>query len=102
MQCLRSESLDQFFNGIQSQPVKLAVVGCGCSVATEPVAEISHRWNISQVIDLNVYIMWFLMHYVLYAKIIGLYCHNKVEWYNDILLYYYALPKNSKYPLPDL
>lgn len=49
IQCLRSESLDQFFNGIQSQPVKLAVVGCGCSVATEPVAEISHRWNISQV-----------------------------------------------------
>ena len=49
VQCLRSESLDQFFNGIQSHPVKLAVVGCGCSVATEPVAEISHRWNISQV-----------------------------------------------------
>ncbi len=51
LQCLRSESLDQFFNGIQSRPVKLALVGCGCSVATEPVAEISHRWNISQVIN---------------------------------------------------
>ena len=42
-------SLDEFFKGIQSEPVKLAVVGCGCSVATEPVAEISHHWNISQV-----------------------------------------------------
>ena len=28
---------------------KIAVVGCGCSPATEPVAEISHHWNISQV-----------------------------------------------------
>lgn len=54
MQCLRRRSLDQFFNGIQSEPVKLAVVGCGCSVATEPVAEISHRWNITQVIKLTL------------------------------------------------
>jgi hypothetical protein len=30
-------------------PVEIAVVGCGCTVATEPVAEISHRWNIPQV-----------------------------------------------------
>ena len=49
VQCHRGRSLDAFFEGIQSDPVKLAVVGCGCSVATEPVAEISHRWNISQV-----------------------------------------------------
>ena len=49
-QCHRSSSLDAFFNDVlQSPPVKLAVIGCGCSVATEPVAEISHRWNISQV-----------------------------------------------------
>ena len=50
----RGRSLDTFFEGIQSDPVKLAVVGCGCSVATEPVAEISHRWNISQVSDISV------------------------------------------------
>ena len=49
-QCNRGRSLDAFFDGIQSDPVKLAVVGCGCSPATEPVAEISHQWNISQVI----------------------------------------------------
>ena len=50
MQCNRGRSLDAFFDGIQSEPVKLAVVGCGCSPATEPVAEISYRWNISQVL----------------------------------------------------
>ena len=38
-----------FFQGILSDPVKLAVVGCGCSVATTPVAEISYQWNITQV-----------------------------------------------------
>ena len=48
-QCHHVRSLDEFFKGIQSGPVKLAVVGCGCSVATEPVAEISHQWNISHV-----------------------------------------------------
>ena len=53
VQCHRGKSLDTFFEGIRSDPVKLAVVGCGCSVATEPVAEISHRWNISQVHDIH-------------------------------------------------
>ena len=39
-----------FFEDIQSSSApKIAVVGCGCSTATEPVAEISHHWNISQV-----------------------------------------------------
>ena len=49
LQCHPKSALDEFFRGIWSEPVKLAVVGCGCSVATEPVAEISHKWNISQV-----------------------------------------------------
>ena len=54
LQCHQGRALDAFFNGILSEPVKLAVVGCGCSVATEPVAEISHRWNISQVMNTRV------------------------------------------------
>ena len=53
IQCHRGVSLDTFFNGILSEPVKLAVVGCGCSVATVPVAEISYQWNISQVESLG-------------------------------------------------
>eukprot|EP00731_Ephydatia_muelleri_P020698 Em0013g425a len=48
-QCQNDIALDAFFQGIQSDPVKLAVIGCGCSVATEPVAAISHHWNISQI-----------------------------------------------------
>lgn len=53
MQCSRTKSLDIFFDEFLLQPdlVKIAIIGCGCSVATEPVAEISHKWNISQVVS---------------------------------------------------
>ncbi len=49
IQCSRGTSLDAFFRDFQSEPTNIALVGCGCSVATEAVAEISHHWNISQV-----------------------------------------------------
>ena len=52
MQCSRTESLNVFFNEVQVSYVpKIAIIGCGCSTATEPVAEISHYWNISQVVN---------------------------------------------------
>ena len=70
MQCHRGRSLDAFFDGIFAEtPKKLALIGCGCSVATEPVAEISHQWNISHVrstilycnaVDVLVYIQRFI------------------------------------------
>jgi hypothetical protein len=49
LQCNRIQSLDVFFQEVLSDPVKVALLGCGCSVATGPVAEISHQWNISHV-----------------------------------------------------
>ena len=49
-QCTRTNSLEAFFEDfVSSSTPKIALVGCGCSPATEPVAEISHYWNISQV-----------------------------------------------------
>ena len=48
-QCHRGRSLDAFFDAIESEVQFISIVGCGCSPATEPVAEISHQWNISQV-----------------------------------------------------
>ena len=41
--------MDAFFDALHSDTTYIAIVGCGCAPATEPVAEISHRWNISQV-----------------------------------------------------
>ena len=34
--------------------VKLMVIGPGCSVAAEPIAEASHYWNIIQVENCNL------------------------------------------------
>lgn len=48
-QCNRSSSLKAFHDDVFSGPDRIALLGCGCSVATEPVAETSHYWNISQV-----------------------------------------------------
>ena len=56
-QCREIAALDEFFDGIQTDPVEIAVVGCGCSVATEPVAEISHRWSIPHVRQLLLYFL---------------------------------------------
>ena len=49
IQCDGPTSLESFFDGINSEPVKIGVIGCGCSVATEPVAAIVHHWNIPLV-----------------------------------------------------
>ena len=42
-------ALDAFYNQITSAPVKIALIGSGCSPATEPTAENSHYYNITQV-----------------------------------------------------
>ena len=49
LQCHRGRSLDAFFDALKSEVQFISIVGCGCSPATELVAEISHKWNISQV-----------------------------------------------------
>ena len=51
LQCDHTVALKSFFDMILNEPTKLAIVGGGCSVATEPVAEISHYYNITQVGD---------------------------------------------------
>ena len=54
-QCNRTTSIEALFKQVSrgpndsDTPVKLAVLGAGCSVATEPTAEISHFFNLPQV-----------------------------------------------------
>ena len=48
-QCNRTRGLDTFFHQIFSEPAKIAVIGSGCSVNTEPTAEISYFYNLNQV-----------------------------------------------------
>ena len=49
LQCQRTVALDAFFAEIVQEPVNLAMIGAGCSVATEPIAEVSQYYNIVHV-----------------------------------------------------
>jgi len=52
LQCDRTQSFDTFFQEFQSEGTpNIALLGCGCSTASEPVAEVIQHWNISQVMD---------------------------------------------------
>ena len=49
VQCNHTVALKGFVQQIVPGPTKLAVLGAGCSVATEAVADISQLYNITQV-----------------------------------------------------
>lgn len=55
MQCNHQLALDQFINQVSEPPVKIAAIGGGCSLATEPTAGISHYWQIPQVQVYDIY-----------------------------------------------
>lgn len=42
-------SLDALHSQLLHEPKKVAIIGSGCSVATEAAAEVSHYYNITQV-----------------------------------------------------
>ena len=65
MQCNRGLSLNAFLSDflLEPDPVKIALIGCGCSVATESVAEISHLWNVSQVL-MTIVLLYFSGYYL--------------------------------------
>ena len=49
MQCVRYQSHRTLFSQLRENRTKIAAIGSGCTLATEPAAEISHFWNIPQV-----------------------------------------------------
>ena len=56
MQCDETRSLSLFFATVaEANPAVLGVLGAGCSVASEAVAQIIHHWNISQVRKITCY-----------------------------------------------
>ena len=48
-QCVRYQSHRTLFSQLRENRTKIAAVGSGCTLATEPAAEVSHFWNIPQV-----------------------------------------------------
>ena len=49
MQCNRTIAFSAFFDQVLRGPTKVALIGSGCSVATEPTAEVSQFYNLTQV-----------------------------------------------------
>ena len=41
--------MNVLYSQLLHEPQKLAIIGGGCSIATEPTAEVSHYYNITQV-----------------------------------------------------
>ena len=49
MQCDRQRALSTYFHQMKTPPIKVGWIGSGCSPATEPTAELSYFYNITQV-----------------------------------------------------
>ena len=49
LQCNRTIAFNALFNQMLLGPTKVALIGSGCSVATEPTAEVSQYYNLTQV-----------------------------------------------------
>ena len=49
-QCVRYQSHRTLFSQLRENRTKITAIGSGCTLATEPAAEISHFWNIPQVL----------------------------------------------------
>ena len=82
------------FNHLVSSPANpiIMLIGAGCSVATEPVAEISHHWNLVQVSNYIVFVvngltfgLSVLLEYLHEMSIHHGYCNNICQAYNIIL-----------------
>lgn len=57
MQCERRSTLETYFDILgANEPPLLALIGCGCSLATEPVAEIANFHDIVHV-RVHVYVV---------------------------------------------
>lgn len=50
IQCNRTTAIDSFFREMIPSPIKVGWVGSGCAVATEPTAELTQFYNITQVL----------------------------------------------------
>ena len=60
-QCNRTVSLAALHTQIINAPTKIAVIGSGCSIATEASAEISHFYNLTQVASYTLYLLYVLI-----------------------------------------
>ena len=78
-QCVRYQSHRTLFSQLRENRTKIAAIGSGCTLATEPSAEISHFWNIPQVqqsFSMRCYLVYVIttMFGTLSCHLKGCYC----------------------------
>ena len=49
LQCERTTALQAVHTELHQPPTKIGIIGSGCSVATEPTAEVSRHYNLTHV-----------------------------------------------------
>ena len=49
MQCDRTIALQALHTELLQPPTKIGIIGSGCSVVTEPTAEVSRYYNLTHV-----------------------------------------------------
>ena len=49
IQCERTTALQELHTELLQPPTKIGIIGSGCSVSTEPTAEVSRYYNLTQV-----------------------------------------------------
>ena len=60
-------ALDALYTELLQPPTKLGIIGSGCSLATEPTAQISHYYNITHV-NSRVYIALGLILWIIIVR----------------------------------
>ena len=49
LQCDAGLAAYHLFQALNTPPTKVMLLGCGCSIATEATAQVSYRFNLTQV-----------------------------------------------------
>ena len=55
-------ALDALHTQLLQPPTKIGIIGSGCSLATEPTAQVSHYYNITHVSDYDIHIMMMIQY----------------------------------------
>lgn len=56
LQCSTEAAMDAFFQDVFSRDAIIALLGSACPQSVQPIAELVHRWNISEVCQTKAYL----------------------------------------------
>ena len=97
LQCDRTTALTALHTELLQPPTKIGILGSGCSVATEPTAEVSRYYNITHVsytCNMGRVVTLQLLHTPPPLQT----THLVVDWSNKNRCHYYVLIISTVFP----